>query len=94
VYVYIFHPSPIKHVPRYYSLIHSTQVYVCSDANWTGHCEHHISPLGTAPSDCTVLDGTASAIGPDVGFDCYFYTYVSVSLLAVLPQGGSKYGIG
>ncbi|KAH7392711.1 hypothetical protein BKA66DRAFT_412464, partial [Pyrenochaeta sp. MPI-SDFR-AT-0127] len=49
-------------------------VYICEDHNWGGNCEHKLTPLGSSDDDCTRLDGTASSIGPDVGFKCLFYT--------------------
>ncbi|KAF2847731.1 hypothetical protein T440DRAFT_520634 [Plenodomus tracheiphilus IPT5] len=49
-------------------------VYICSDINWQGSCIHHRTPLGSSPSSCTTLNGTASSIGPDVGFSCNLYT--------------------
>ncbi|CAO2650978.1 Nn.00g092750.m01.CDS01 [Neocucurbitaria sp. VM-36] len=49
-------------------------VYICEDHNWGGKCEHHLSPLGSSEEDCTQLDGTASSIGPDIGFQCLFFT--------------------
>jgi hypothetical protein len=53
-----------------------TQVYICSDVFWGGECEHKFGPKGSSDEACTVLDGTASSIGPDQGFDCIFYTFV------------------
>jgi hypothetical protein len=52
------------------------QVYICEHHTWGGACEHKLSPLGSAPEDCTVIDGTASSIGPDEGIFCVFYTCV------------------
>ncbi|KAI8934693.1 hypothetical protein NX059_008384 [Plenodomus lindquistii] len=49
-------------------------VYICTDINWSGSCTHTFTPLGSAPSSCTTLNGTASSIGPDVGVRCRFYT--------------------
>lgn len=49
-------------------------VYICSDINWSGNCKHYLTPIGSSPSACTLLDGTASSIGPDMGFSCNFYT--------------------
>ncbi|KAF1941978.1 hypothetical protein EJ02DRAFT_434342 [Clathrospora elynae] len=49
-------------------------VYVCEDINWGGKCEHKFSPLGSSDADCTLLAGTESSIGPDIGFYCEFYT--------------------
>ncbi|CAE7023990.1 hypothetical protein CFE70_003389 [Pyrenophora teres f. teres 0-1] len=55
-------------------------VYVCSNINWGGICEHKFTPLGGSDSDCTVLTGRESSVGPDEGFFCEFYTYVLASL--------------
>ncbi|KAF1851907.1 uncharacterized protein K460DRAFT_43708 [Cucurbitaria berberidis CBS 394.84] len=52
----------------------SAGVYICEDYNWGGKCEYKLSPLGSSDEDCTILDGTASSIGPDVGFQCLFFT--------------------
>ncbi|CAA9959949.1 hypothetical protein PTMSG1_03357 [Pyrenophora teres f. maculata] len=49
-------------------------VYVCSNINWGGICEHKFTPLGGSDSDCTVLTGRESSVGPDEGFFCEFYT--------------------
>ncbi|KAF7570589.1 hypothetical protein PtrCC142_006067 [Pyrenophora tritici-repentis] len=49
-------------------------IYVCSDIHWGGICEHKFTPLGSSDSDCTVLTGRDSSIGPDKGFFCEFYT--------------------
>ncbi|KAL6711306.1 hypothetical protein ACN47E_005837 [Coniothyrium glycines] len=49
-------------------------VYICADVFWSGACTHHLTPLGSSDEACTQLDGTASAIGPDMGFRCIFYT--------------------
>jgi len=49
-------------------------VYICSDINWSGICKHYLTPIGSSPSACTLLNGTASSIGPDMGFTCDFYT--------------------
>ncbi|RMZ74261.1 hypothetical protein GMOD_00003273 [Pyrenophora seminiperda CCB06] len=49
-------------------------VYICSDINWGGTCEHKFTSLGGSDSDCTLLTGQESSIGPDAGFFCEFYT--------------------
>lgn len=49
-------------------------VYICVDINWGGDCTHHSAPVGSAPSACTTLNGTASSVGPDKGFSCNFYS--------------------
>ena len=73
-------------------IITSRQVYVCSDINWGGTCSHKFTPLGGSDSDCTLLTGQESSIGPDQGFFCEFYTYVlaSLSLSATPPVLGSE----
>ncbi|CBX93203.1 hypothetical protein IAQ61_008928 [Plenodomus lingam] len=48
-------------------------IYICSDINWEGSCIHYSTPLGGSPSSCTTLDGKASSVGPDMGFNCIFY---------------------
>ncbi|ORX89856.1 hypothetical protein BCR34DRAFT_319398 [Clohesyomyces aquaticus] len=48
-------------------------VYVCPDPNWTGHCKYYRQCMGSSPDNCMVLDGKASAIGPDMGAKCLFY---------------------
>ncbi|KAF2865388.1 hypothetical protein BDV95DRAFT_258754 [Massariosphaeria phaeospora] len=45
-------------------------VYICQHINYQGSCEHKFSPVGSAPSSCAELDGTASSFGPDQGFRC------------------------
>jgi hypothetical protein len=64
-------PTPLPNKP---------QVYICNDANWAGKCTYYTSSIGAAPEDCTVLDGSASSIGPDEGFTCWFYTCVCFRL--------------
>lgn len=55
-------------------------MYICEDVAWGGQCTHTLSPLGSDPSDCTVIPhDRASSIGPDAGFYCIFYTCVSRS---------------
>ncbi|KAF1834527.1 hypothetical protein BDW02DRAFT_477501, partial [Decorospora gaudefroyi] len=49
-------------------------VYVCSDTNWGGTCEHKLTQPGGSDMECTPLSGTESSIGPDPGFLCEFYT--------------------
>ncbi|KAF2794564.1 hypothetical protein K505DRAFT_417066 [Melanomma pulvis-pyrius CBS 109.77] len=48
-------------------------VYICEDVGFKGSCTLYHNCTGSAPSACTVLDGKASAIGPDVGFSCNLY---------------------
>ncbi|KAF2829810.1 hypothetical protein CC86DRAFT_285274 [Ophiobolus disseminans] len=64
------------------------QVFICADANWGGACEKKFIPLGSSPDVCTVLDGTASSIGPDQGFTCLFYTN---AICTTLDSKGSDY---
>ncbi|KAF1997748.1 hypothetical protein P154DRAFT_440659, partial [Amniculicola lignicola CBS 123094] len=48
-------------------------VCICDDINWTGNCRYITACIGGHPSNCVVLDGSASSIGPDPGWKCYFY---------------------
>ncbi|KAH7398881.1 hypothetical protein DE146DRAFT_510552 [Phaeosphaeria sp. MPI-PUGE-AT-0046c] len=49
-------------------------VYICNDVDWSGTCIHHFSNPTSSDSDCVQLDGTASSVGPDEGFVCWFFT--------------------
>ncbi|KAF2624247.1 hypothetical protein BU25DRAFT_424328 [Macroventuria anomochaeta] len=49
-------------------------VYYCEDIAWGGACQHVVSPLGSDPEKCTMIDSRASSIGPDPGYYCIFYT--------------------
>jgi hypothetical protein len=59
----------------------TTGVYLCNDRDWQGYCVHINSP----PSECVPLAGDlndlVSSAGPDQGSFCYFFVYVSQSLI-------------
>ncbi|KAJ8107861.1 hypothetical protein OPT61_g8575 [Boeremia exigua] len=57
-------------------------VYICEDVAWGGECTHHVTPLGSDPEACTIIDPRASSIGPDEGFYCLFYTNAFCAPLA------------
>lgn len=59
------------------------QVYICNDVNWSGTCIHYFSNPTSSDKDCVQLDGTASSVGPDEGFVCWFFTYVYVTSSAL-----------
>ncbi|EON67324.1 hypothetical protein W97_06577 [Coniosporium apollinis CBS 100218] len=48
-----------------------TGVYICSDADFLGNCEHRIRPLGS--NNCIQLDGETTAFGPDRGISCTLF---------------------
>ncbi|KAJ9636360.1 hypothetical protein H2201_003525 [Coniosporium apollinis] len=48
-----------------------TGVYICSDADFLGNCEHRIRPLGSG--NCIQLDGETTAFGPDRGISCTLF---------------------
>ncbi|KAH6493814.1 hypothetical protein HBI55_119690 [Parastagonospora nodorum] len=67
-------------------------VYICTLANFTGACTHHLSPASSAPSACVQLDGTASSVGPDKGFECTFFTNAFCD--RVLSDGSDAFSVG
>ncbi|KAF2263207.1 hypothetical protein CC78DRAFT_534209 [Lojkania enalia] len=48
-------------------------VYICEHWAWQGNCIKWENCIGTSDDDCVKLTGTASSIGPDPGYKCFFY---------------------
>ncbi|TLS27067.1 hypothetical protein PpBr36_04024 [Pyricularia pennisetigena] len=48
-------------------------VFLCTDANWGGHCVHITSPAGVCVPLASDLNDQVSAVGPDAGGYCRFY---------------------
>ncbi|KAF1360067.1 hypothetical protein EJ07DRAFT_117554 [Lizonia empirigonia] len=68
------------------------KVYICEDVAWGGQCTYTLSPLGSDPSDCTVIpNDRASSIGPDAGFYCIFYT--NAFCAPILSDGSDSFGL-
>ncbi|KAH4216242.1 hypothetical protein HBI06_234880 [Parastagonospora nodorum] len=80
-------PTPIASLPA-----PTAGVYICTLANFTGACTHHLSPASSAPSACVQLDGTASSVGPDKGFECTFFTNAFCD--RVLSDGSDAFSVG
>ena len=48
-------------------------VYLCTDANWGGHCVHIIAPENTCVPLAADLNDKVSSVGPDAGAYCRFF---------------------
>ncbi|ORY62397.1 uncharacterized protein BCR38DRAFT_438365 [Pseudomassariella vexata] len=48
-------------------------VYLCTDANWGGHCVHIVAPENVCVPLAGDLNDQVSSVGPDSGAYCRFY---------------------